>query len=327
MSRQKHILIAATAMTLLLSGCKIGGNEVVFTTGVGNKDLFKINGESCSLKEAKVYLINYQNLYGTAYGVDLWENESCSDSLEEYVKNLTVSELSRVICMDFLAKEKNITLTEEEQQKVEKAAKAYFKSLNDAEKKYTVAVESDIIKLYQNYALAQKTYDSLTESVDEEVSDNEARVMEIMQIYVTSKETADLIATKLSEGGDFASLASNYNEASDIEITVARGDLPEKVEKIAFEMENEDVSDCIEVENGYYFIRCVNKFDEELTDANKEKIVAKREKEAFEDEYESLISGFSSTINETDWDQVEIDLSGEITTDSFFTVFDKYYEQ
>ena len=44
--------------------------------------------------------------------------------------------------------------------------------------------EATIEKLYENYALASKVYTSLTTGVNEEVSDDEARVMEAQQIYV-----------------------------------------------------------------------------------------------------------------------------------------------
>lgn len=277
------------------------------------------------MKAAKVYLINYQNICGTAYGVNLWENEESRDKLEDYVKKLTVSELSQVVCMDFLADAKNISLTEDEKERIKRAAKSYYDTMSKKERAYTDAGESDIIEIYEDYALARKTYDSLTEGVNEEVSDNEARVMQVMQIYVSTKETADLVSQKLKEGADFAGLASSYNEAKDIEITVARGELPEKVEEVAFQLDNNEISSQIKTEDGYYFIRCVNKFDEDLTDANKKTIVEKREKEAFEDEYETLIAGFSSTFDEKEWKKVRVDLDPAITTDSLFTVFEKYW--
>lgn len=314
-----------TAMALTLSGCKVGNSDIVFTTGVGSNDLFKINGKVCTMKEAKVYLINYQNIYGKSYGVDLWENTSCNEKLQKYVKELTVSELSKVVCMDFLAAEKNISLSDDEQSRVDKAAAAYYKSLTREEKKYTDASEGTIRELYSNYALAKKTYDTLTESVDKEVSDNEARVMHVMQVYVKQQEKADEVKAKLGEGMDFASVASNYNEATDIEITLSRGTMPEQVEEAAFELENGEISECIKADNGYYFIKCVNKFDEKLTDSNKVKIVEKREKEVFEDEYNVLIEGFSSSFNYDGWDAVELEKNEDIATDSFFDTFEQYY--
>ena len=46
------------------------------------------------------------------------------------------------------------------------------------------ASQSLITKMYSEYLLASKVYQSLIGSVDEEVSDDEARIIEGMQIFV-----------------------------------------------------------------------------------------------------------------------------------------------
>lgn len=56
-------------VALLLSGCQIGNTKVVFLKPVGYHQVFKIDKEVCRKKEAKVYLTNYMNIYGNAYGV------------------------------------------------------------------------------------------------------------------------------------------------------------------------------------------------------------------------------------------------------------------
>ena len=105
--------------------------------------------------------------------------------------------------------------------------------------------ESDISEYYQHYALAQKLYNSLTNSVNEEVSDDEARVIEIMQIFVADSTKASDVAAKLERGDDFASVANNYNELSSIQTTVARDELPKEVEEVAFNLDNGQTSSMI----------------------------------------------------------------------------------
>ena len=109
--------------------------------------------------------------------------------------------------------------------------------------------------MYSEYLLASKVYQSLIGSVDEEVSDDEARIIHAMQIVVKDKENADAVTARLAAGEDFTSLASDYNEGQDIEVTFGRGDVPEEVEKVAFSMEDGEVSSCIETDQGYYFIK------------------------------------------------------------------------
>ncbi len=322
MKNKINLLAGVLAVSVLLAGCSIGGKEIVVTSGVGSKDVFKIGGDSCNQTEAKVYLANYQNIYGKSYGIDLWEQGFQKNKLKQYVKEVALSEMTKIICMDLLAEDQGIALTTEEKARIKDAAAKYYESLNEAELTYTGASESDIESMYEDYALANKVYQSLTQSVDEEVSDDEARIMEAMQIYVKTQDKADEVSAKLAAGEDFAAVASNYNQKPVIEITFGRGDLPEEVEKAAFELDNGAVSDCIQTDDGFYFIKCINKFNEELTDANKSNIVDAREKAAFDDVYEEFVSTLASNLNESVWENIPLVTDGSISTDSFFEIID-----
>lgn len=324
MRNRNGIWVAVALLALcFLSGCRIGGEKIVFTSGVGRKDVFKIGDVSANLTEAKVYLANYQNIYGKSYGIDLWERKFQNRKLKNYVKEGVLSEMTRIACMDLLAREQDIALTEEETAEIGKAAETYYNSLNEAEKSYTGAALADIESMYQDYALASKVYHVLTDGVNAEVSDDEARIMEAMQIFVKTRKQAKEVKKKLKDGEDFAAVASNYNQKSVIEFAFGRGELPKEVEQAAFELDNDEISDCIETEEGYYFIKCINKFNQELTDANKSNIAEAREKAAFDDVYESFISGLSSSLNEKVWKNIDLVTDGSITTDSYFEIIDE----
>ena len=116
-------LICLLCFSFLLTGCKIGNKEVIVSNTLNNRQVFRIGNVSCGLKEAKVYLVNYQNIYGTAYGLDLWQHDFGDSSLENYVKNITMRELAQVVCLDQLAKEKEMELSEEEKVLVARARK------------------------------------------------------------------------------------------------------------------------------------------------------------------------------------------------------------
>lgn len=326
MKRKKTAgIIAGVLLTaLLMSGCQIGNKDIVVSNTLNQKQVFKIGGMACGLKEARVYLTNYQNIYGTAYGVDLWEHDFGDDSLVNYVKEVTLGELTKVICMDLLAESREMELTEEELGKVSEAAAEYYASLTEEETAYLDVTENDINEYYRHYALAQKLYNSLTDEVNEEVSDDEARVIEVMQIFVTDSADAMEVKARLDNGEDFATVANNYNELPSIQVTAARDNYPEAVEEVAFSLDNDQISGMITAENGYYFIKCLNKYNVELTEANKSNIVQKREEEAFDDEYNEFVSELSSKINEDLWSALTLNTEEEITTDSFFEVFQKY---
>lgn len=324
--RKKIINITALGLlvSLVISGCKIGNTQVVVSSGFSGNEVFQINNESCTLSEARVFLTNYQNIYATMYGVNLWRHQSGNEELEKYVKDITISQLAQIMAMGFLAEKKEIALSEEEKSKVKEAAEAYYDSLNDAEKKYMDVGKSDIERLYERYGLANKLYSHLTGDVNAEVSDDEARIMEAMQIFVTKKESVKEIEKQLKNGAEFKSLANLYNEAEEVEVTFGRNQVPKEVEKVAFALEPEEVSGKIKTEGGWYFIRCVNNYNQELTDTNKAVILQQRREEAFDDVYKEYLPQLHSQFNEKVWDEVKIAVDKEITTDSFFKVYEKY---
>ncbi len=318
-------------MVILLSaltGCRIGNTDFVLGTEISNnRTIFRINGDDCSIKQARIYLCNYKNLYGNAYGIDLWEYEFQRNELEQYIKDVTIAELAQIVCMDMLAKEQGISLDKEEKSLAHQAAEEYYESLTKEEKSFMDVRKGDLEKAYENYALAQKLYATLTKGIDEEVSDDEARVIRVQQIYVSNRSNADTIALKLANGEEFSAVAGTYNESGLVETTVSRGVYPKAVEDVAFNLDDGASSGMIEVEEGYYFIKCLNKYEEELTEANKDNILVQREKELFEDVYKNFVTSASFELNDRLWEKTTFEGVDNITTDSFFEVYNKYFKK
>lgn len=321
-------------MTLMLctgalEGCRIGNTNIVFDENIAvGSSVFTVNGKSCSLKEAKVYLCNYKNLYGTAYNVDLWKYDFGEDSLEAYVKDVTLDELSRILCMEQVAKEQGITLTEEEKSLVKQAAKVYYESLNDIERSYMGVHQDDLEDYYTRYALAEKLYDTMTGDITAEVSDDEARIIHIYQMYVSDQEQAKAAASKLEAGSDFVSVAGSYNELTDCELTIGRGVLPEEIEEIAFNLNDGETATLISYDGGYYFLECISKYEEELTEANKAVLLLKKKESAFQEVYGLFVEDSSVKLNEGVWNKVSIaDQAPDITTNSFFAVYEQIMEE
>lgn len=332
MKKELGVLITAVALVSgMLSGCTIGNTEFVLDVNdVGRNDVFSINGKDCTKEEARLYLCNYQNIYGYEYGIDLWNYDFGDipedETLEAYVKEVTLAELANIYCMNQLAKEQEIDLTEEELQQVSLAAEEYYASLSKEERKYMGVDKGEVKEFYKKYALAQKFYQALTQGVNEEVSDDEARVMLIQQIFVKDEATARVIQQKLNNGTDFGSLASNYNEAESIEVHLARGVYAESVDRVVFNLDNHEISGMIETEEGFYFVKCLDKFVKDMTEANKQNIIVQRRKEQFEDVFQGFIQKSDFDLNERVWNSIIIDTSGVITTDSYFEVYEKYFQ-
>lgn len=324
MKNIRGLLAVCLLFCILLTGCQIGDKSIVVLKPLSSRYVFQIGEVSCSVKEAKVYLANYQNIYGEAYTLDLWEHDFGDESLEEYIKSITLNKLVTVAGMTLLAEQKGLVLTEEDEANVLEAAAAYYDSLTKEDKDYLGVSEVELAEYYRHYVLAQKVYYYLTSEINGEVSDDEARVMEVMQIYVTDATDAATVRTKLLNGEDFASVANVYNELPSIQANICRDDLPEEAEAVVFQLDDNEVSEAIQVENGYYFIKCLDKYNEELTEANKITIVEKREKEAFDDVYNEFIESLTSYINEDVWAELKVDSTSGVQTEEFFEIYEIY---
>ena len=324
MKNIRGLLAVCLLFCVLLTGCQIGDKSIVVLKPLSNRYVFQIGEVSCGVKEAKLYLANYQNIYGEAYTLDLRGHDFGDESLEEYIKTITMNKLVTVACMIQLAEQQGLALTEEDEANILEAAGAYYDSLTEEDKDYLGVSEVDIAEYYRHYVLAQKVYFYLTGEINGEVSDDEARVMEVMQIFVTDAGDAALVREKLLNGEDFASVANMYNELPSIQANICRDDLPEEAEKVAFQLDNNEMSEVIAVEEGYYFIKCLDKYNEELTEANKVTIVEKREKEAFDDVYNGFVDSLTSYINEDVWEALKVDTTSKVVTDSFFDVYEIY---
>ena len=324
------LVVLVSLFSSIFTGCTIGNTEfVIDLNNAGRNDIFSINGKDCTKDEARLYLCNYQNIYGSAYGIDLWQydysNMDIDGTLEDYVKELTVVELSNVMCMNQLAEQMEITLTSEEEKLVSQATDEYYESLTREELRYMGIDKMELKAIYQRYAIAQKLYNTLTKGVNEEVSDDEARVIRIQQIFVKSEDVAKVVQQKLRSGSGFDVVANSYNEASVIERNLSRGEYAPEVEAMAFNLDDGEETSMIATDEGYYFIKCLNKYVEDLTEANKMNIIEKRKKEQFDDVFYEFIDNSTFELNEKVWDTVKVDTSGVITTNSFFAVYEKYF--
>jgi len=313
------------AGAIVMSACSVGSKKVVINNNVSNNySVFSIGDKKMSIKEATVYVANFSNFYGNAYGVDLWDIGFKKRELSNYVKDAALQEMTQVVCLNLMAEEAGVVLEDSELDKVDLAAADYYESLSQEEKSYFDVSEEDIINMYSEYVLAKKMYSSLVVGIDSEVSEDEARIMVAKRIFTSDVNKATEVVTKLSNGEDFSSVASAYNTENEMDITFGRGDLPDEVVEAAFDLNEGEYTSCIQTDKGYYFIYCVNRYDEELTAENKEKIIANREQAAFERVYAEYEASKESEIYKENWNAIVVRQDG-IDTGDFFSIYSKYF--
>ena len=319
------VLLAAAVMAGSFSGCGLMENtEIVFTTGLSGEQLFKIGKSVCTLPEAMIYVMDYQRQYEGVYGVEMWEHDFGGITFENYVKDTIVDQLASMKAITLLAGDYEVSLSSDEEKKVSQAAEDYYGALTEEQIEYMDLELKDVESLYRDHALSGKVYEEITKDVNTEVSDDEARIITVQQFRLDSAETAQSVKEQLDEGRDFAAVASSYSLDSQVTYTFGRGEHDAAYEEAAFALENDQVSDVIETEDGYYILKCVNNFDQEATEDNKVTMVEKRRDELFESVYEKLVADTPSQFNSRLWEKVHFaDWTGEMPPD-FLAIYEEY---
>ena len=114
------VLLALSLCLGCVTAC--GRFKIVFTTGFGEGEVFRIDNAVCELPEVMVYLTNMQNRYEDVYGAEVWNVALDDITLEQNVKEMVLAKLAQIKTMYLLARSKGVELDDSEKTKVEQAA-------------------------------------------------------------------------------------------------------------------------------------------------------------------------------------------------------------
>lgn len=328
-----------------LTGC--GGNtKIVFTTGLSGNQLFKIGSATCTTPEIMVYLTTFYNQYAESYGQEMWHYDFGGISLEEHVKDVVLSKMAQIKIMNLMAEEGKITLSPEEEKRVLEAANYYYELLGEELIQQEGMTEKIVQNVFREYTLANKVYLTITESAEMEISDDEARTVTVQTIYfktwkykggekillsedqkLETLKTAKKALSLVNLGEEFESVAMQYSEDKQIVKSYARGSVEAHFEELLFSMDEGDVSNIIETEDGYYIIKCISTIDYEATQANKLVLAEQRKKEAFSKAYKEIATGTHSQFRDRQWEKLTLNGNIHSTEADFFKIYNEYVKQ
>lgn len=342
---KKYFLGVMIAAMLLQTGCqKTSKTEIVITTGLTGKDLFKIDGEVCKLSDARILLWNVQKQYEKVFGENYWEQSfGETGTLEDYVKEQAVLQLSQMKSMYLLAEKSKISISQEEQSKLTQAAREYCAAFSD-EAKQTYGIEEKRIKhLMEEYVLSKKVYNQIIGEVNTEISDDEARIIIVQHVFLktdssdnedsSSKDTesrnaqnekAYTIWERANAGENFESLMVEFSDDNPTSLTIGRGEMSSSYEEAAFNLRNNEISQITETLEGLYIIKCLSNYEQTDTQENKTKLYEKRCSQLFNKTYDAFMKKQSLEFNDKAWDKITIEAVDDFPELNIWEVVDRY---
>jgi len=315
-------LLLALAWMLLLCGvgCK-DDVEVKLTTGLNEGELFRIEKKACTEAEARLFLMNQKNQYESSYGENIWKASVGDTTFAGKMKEQLEEFLYQLKGMVLMAESRGITLSEEEKTLASEAAKEYMAGLDGEAKAYLEMTEEQITQLYQEYRLAERLVSQVTAIVEEEISDDEARIIEVQQIVFPLTKMAEdgstvpLSMTEMADvrlkaqealdraaaGDSFTTLQEMYSSEAVGSIRVSRHDVEDDWEIPVFALGKGELSSVIETKEALYVVRCISNLLEEETIVNKEVIRERKKAQVFYQEYNAFVARLLVQNNAEGW--------------------------
>lgn len=338
---KRKIVLMLVVVLCMLCGC---GKNVKITTGLSKDEIFKFADETVPLNEMLLVLVNEKNQYEESLGSDVWSRTFGENSLEEEIKEKVKNQMIELTAIAQMAEENNTQLTEEEESLLKQAASEYVNSLEEEEKNAIGATEETVYDFYKKMYLSDKYYELKTSENEKEISDEEAKVIEVMYIYFKTGEkdiygnvqpyeeskkaevltTAQSVLEQVRQGADFQSLAGEYSDDTEYRSTFGRGVMEEEFEQAAFSLSSGETSELVQTESGYYIIKCVDDYLETKTEENKQNMKEKYKAEQFKEIYQPFLDKQELEFNRKVWEEISIHDYAQCKSKTIYDVYNQY---
>lgn len=289
------------------------------------KEVVSVGDKKVLYSEAMAYFKSFQAQVETQYGPDVWgydfgggqtfEQLAKQDIMNMMVQNKIISEK---------ADKFKVSISEDEEVQIKDNTTNFLAGITEEDKASYGITEEIVTNIFRDDLLKQKVYEAATLDVDTEVSDEEAKQITIQHLLIKTQKTdengktvdftaeekaearkkAEKLLKEAKETEDFKKLAEANTEDSNVEYTFGKGEMVKEFEAAAFAMKPGDVSDIVETDYGYHILYCVNDFDEDATQEQKEEIIAKRQSEAFQKLYDEWQKEVKVEVNDEVWDSL-----------------------
>lgn len=334
----------------VLSGCLIAG----CFTGCGKLDgtqtVATVDGEEVTLglasyilRDQQAQISSYYQMFSQSYGIDvgdMWGEEAeDGKTYAESTKEGVMDTIKTLYVMKDHAADYDVRITDEEQEAIDSAAKAFMEANDEKTLEELAVSESDIVLYLQLMTYRQKMHDPMVADVDQEVSDDEANQTRISLVTVSTEDGEDddgnpvpLTEEEKAEKKELAEKVLEKIKASD---NIAEADIDAIVDEVddsirsttpafttapsesntldqavmdaALKLKDGEVADkVIEGEKGYYVVRLDKMYDEEATQNKIKSIISEREQELYDSLLEKWEDAADMNIQESVWKKVKL---------------------
>lgn len=328
-------LLAGALGAAFLTGCSspMDGTQPLLTSG---EDTVTVGTGNLMLRMNQATMLSYYSMMGGST-TGLWSQDSGDgETYGDTTKASVLDELENMLVQKQHAADYDVSISEEEQGKIEEAAQAFMDANTEETIQNLSVSQSDVETLLELYTYQTKMYDPMVADVDTNVEDSEAAQSRITYCRIDisdtqnedgtttpltdeekqeKKDQAQALLDKLQASADPASadmdaLAKEVNEdLNAVDNTFGDDDtlLDDNLKEAARTLQDGQVyGEVVEGENAYFVVRMDSVLDREATDAEKENIVSERQQDAYNDLLDQWKDDADITVNNKEWNKVTL---------------------
>lgn len=210
--------------------------------------------------------------------------------------------LEKVQVMSEMCEERAINLSMIETKEIETAVESFLEEFATCGNSYEIT-EEEVREMLTDLKKIELLRELIIEEADVEVSESDARVMDVERIMMNTSEKANEVMDKITNNPDveFFTIARRNSDDAEILLSVGRGDLGDVIDEVIFNLNDGEVSPVIPCGGKYYIFRCVSGYNEEATAVRKEKMTQERQSRAVGMKYEEYLEEHPFEMDEEAW--------------------------
>lgn len=328
--------------TTSLAGCgkSLDGTKIAAACG---DDKITLGTANMMLRMTQAQMASYYSMFGGSTA-GIWDQKGeDGKTYGENTKDDMMDQIHNMVLLKQHAKDYGVTITEDEQKKIEEAAKKFMDD-NDADTIAKLAVsQSDIETILEFYTYQEKMYDPMTADVDTNVEDSEAAQSKITVCQISTagtqdekgktveltdeekqakKDQAQAVLDKVNAqedpaAADMDALAKEVDENLTASTKTFGSDdtaLDDKLKEAVKSLTDGQVApEVIEGEDAYYVARMDATFDEDATQSKKESIITERKQKAYNNLLEEWGKDTKIDVDKKVWKKVTLTDSDSYT--------------
>ena len=278
--------------------------------------------------QAMIVVGSERNRIQNVMGKEVWDLPVAGQvekTYGEYFLAKTKEFLQDIRTLNLMAEEKGIIANGTEMESIRTAANAFYQSLSEEDKAFFGNCSlKDVVDMYVAYFVAEKTAKSLLANVDTELSAAESKVISVEQIVVQDEALAKELEEKVKlAGANFSYYARQYSEDPELQKNLAFGESEDEYAKVAFSLEDNEISSVFSQDGKYYILKCLSSYDEEATKERKERLETAIRSLHVQESYEAYQKEHIVRFREPFWKEIDLQSHEGSTADYFFS----YYQE